>query len=76
MAGNSFILAKDKKAPPPPALNQNGSGPVPIITDIAKEKAVAEWFGFTDKIGDFVVLTFDDALTARPTARERWTIPA
>ena len=60
MAGNSFILAKDKKAPPPPALNQNGSGPVPIITDIAKEKAVAEWFGFTDKIGDFVVLTFDD----------------
>ena len=51
LAGNSFILAKEKKAP---AL------PVPIISDTAKEKPVAEWFSFTDVIGDFVVLTFDD----------------
>ncbi|MBI5778774.1 MAG: polysaccharide deacetylase family protein [Planctomycetes bacterium] len=50
ISGNSFAYAEDKKEPPP----------VPIITDIAKEKATPEWFSFTDVIGDFVVLTFDD----------------
>lgn len=51
MSGQSLILALDKKAPP---------APMPIITDTAKEKATPEWFSYTDEIGDFVVLTFDD----------------
>ena len=51
MAGHSFILAQDKKAPP---------APVPIIADITRGKATAEWFSFSDAIGNFVVLTFDD----------------
>jgi len=51
MAGNFFVLANDKKTPQPP---------IPIIADTTKEKATPEWFSFTDGIGDFVVLTFDD----------------
>jgi len=51
MAGQSFILAQDKKTP---------SEPIPIITDTATKKVTPEWFSFTGEIGDFVVLTFDD----------------
>jgi len=62
MAGYSFVFAQNTAISQPP---------IPIIDDIAGIKSVAEWFSFTNEIGDFVVFTFDDGPYRQVNGKEK-----